>query len=271
MEQISTFLSGPLDNIARAGAPKWVMLVLALVMFGGWTGTYLAIIRESSRDKTYGIPIPNTCLNFSWEFIFSFNLAGGLPAFFFPLQVGHVLWLGPNLINVIQTLRYGPDIQKYPWVRVRKHFYGLFALTFVIGFAIIYTYHGYARDIFGVASSWIINVLMSALFIRMFLDRRNEIAPDGSIRGMSLSAAWFKLIGNAAGAVFCFFWWPAQFSNGVLVWAGVTVPEPPSYAFLYVIYSLNLLLDALLIHLVRQRERELRSRRSLGVQLPASV
>ena len=35
----------------------------------------------------------------------------------------------------------------------------------------ISTYHAYAGDVFGVASSWIINVFMSWLFIRVLLNR----------------------------------------------------------------------------------------------------
>jgi hypothetical protein len=142
---------------------------------------------------------------------------------------------------------------------MRRHFRLIFLAAFVALFAMLYTYHSYARDVYGVASAWIINVLMSWLFLRMYLNRRSNITADGTIRGMSLPSAWFKLIGNAAGAVFCVLWWPAQFSDGVLVHQGITVAEPESYLFLNVLYTLNILLDVALIWLLRARLQEIRA------------
>ena len=257
MDNFFSWFEAPLNAIADTGPPQWVMLVLALVMFGGWTATYLAIILKSRKDKAYGIPFPNTCLNFSWELIFSFDLMGGLPPFFFPLRVGHLFWLLPNTLNVIQTWKYGPDMQKTEWMKARFRKY--LAATFVLCFALLYTFQQYAYDVFGVASSWMINVFMSWLFIRMLLDRRNLVAADGTIRGMSVRAAYFKLIGNAAGVIFCFYWWPAQFTSGVLMHNGMTISEPPTYAFLYLVYALNLALDVVLIRMLKKVEREIRS------------
>jgi len=261
MDYLYSWFSEPLTTIARGwtGVPPWVMIGLALLMFAGWTATYVEVIRKSFRDHAYGIPFPNTCLNFSWELIFSFDLMGGLPSFFFPLRYGHLFWLIPNSFNVYQTWKYGPSVQNGEWVKT--HFRKLFLLTFVLSFTLIYTYHQYAHDVFGVASSWMINVFMSWLFIRMLLQRRNDVMADGTIRGMSERAAWFKLIGNGAGVVFCFYWWPAQFDHGLLRHAGWVIPEPQSYTFLYVVYISNLLLDAALIRLIRVREREIREGR----------
>jgi hypothetical protein len=257
MARIFDSLAKPFNALAVEGAPSWVMLALAIVMFGGWTATYIAIIRKGRKDKAYGVPFLNTCLNSSWEMIFAFNWMGGLPEFIFPLQLGHIFWLGMDSINVYQTLRYGPGIQKSSWAS--KNFRLLFLATFVGSFTLVYTYHQYANDVFGVASSWIINVLMSWLFIRMFLERRDQIMADGTIRGMSIPAAWFKFIGNAAGAVFCFYWWPGQFHDRVLTHNGFTIPEPTSWTFLYVVYITNLMLDAGLIYLLRKREKEVKA------------
>ena len=232
------------------------MVGLALLMFGGWTATYIEVIRKSFKDRAYGIPFPNTCLNFSWEVIFSFDLMGGLPDFVFPLRYGHLFWLIPNSFNVFQTWKFGPGMQHTDWMRT--HFHKLFLVTFALSFTLLYSFHQYAHDVFGVASSWLIHVFMSWLFIRMLIDRRNDIAGDNTIRGMSVRAAYFKLIGNGAGAVFCYYWWPAQFVDGVLRHNGFVIPEPESWTFLYVVYATNLALDVVLIHLLRARERETR-------------
>jgi hypothetical protein len=269
MDQLYAWLAGPLDNLARAGAPVPFMVVLAVVMFGSWTLTYFSTICKNFRDESYGIPFPNTCLNASWEAIFSFNLAGGLPPFAFPLQYGHLFWLLPNGLNIYQTYKFGPQVQTTPFLQ--KYFRWVFSGTFVAAFGLIFTYHFYARDVYGVASSWIINVAMSALFLWMLHGRRHDVMPDGTIRGMSLTAAKFKLLGNAAGAVFCFFWWPAQFAGAnvqtvpvgdaalrVFMHNGMPVPEPPDYFFLYVLYAVNLALDVALIVMLRRREAEIR-------------
>ena len=251
----------PLDNLARAGAPEWLMNVLSIVMFGGWSITYLLIILKSRRDKSYGIPFTNTCLNFSWELTFAFDLMGGLPAFWFPLRLGHLFWLVPNSANAYYTWKYAPGLQRSKWLH--KNFKGIFIGTFIICFTLMSTYHVYSNDIFGVASSWIINLMMSWMFIKMFLDRREKVNPDGTVNGMSLPAACWKFIGNAAGAVFCFYWWPQQFALSVapdhtLRHIATTVHEPRTYAFLYVVYVVNLALDLLLIGMLRERLAEIR-------------
>jgi len=259
MEEALKSLEDPLANLSRTGVPLWVMVTLAVLMFGAWSLTYVIVIVKGFRDKTYGIPFPNSCLNFAWEFIFAFDLTGGLPAFVFPLRLGHFAWLAPDAVILYQTWKFGPSMQRPTWLK--EHFRWVFVSVFAVCFLIISTYHVYAHDVFGVASSWIINVLMSWLFIRMLLDRKTRIAENGTIQGMSVPAAWCKLIGNAAGAIFCVFWWPAQFSNGALVQAGVTIAEPESYVFLYVLYVVNIALDIVLIYLLREREAEIRAGR----------
>jgi hypothetical protein len=259
MDQLYSWFSEPLDNLAgtRVGTP--VMVLLGIVMFGAWTMTYITLIRKCRKDKSYGIPFPNVCLNASWELIFSTNLAGGLPKFAFPLQLGHALWLIPDAFIIGQLIKYGPQMHSAPFMK--KHFHTILALTFVVSFLLIYTYHFYARDVYGVASSWIINVFMSWFFIAMLVNRRMRVMDDGTIQGMSIRAAWYKLVGNAAGVVFCFFWWPAQFGNmGMFIHKGIEVREPPSYLFLYVLYVVNLVLDVMLIVMLRKREAEIRAR-----------
>src|SRR5947209_19406555 len=68
-----------------------------------WTGTYLLIIRRSSLDHTYGMPLVALCANISWEFLFSFISP--------PQIIQHIvnlIWFSLDLIILIQLLRYGP-------------------------------------------------------------------------------------------------------------------------------------------------------------------
>ena len=261
MDILNSLFSGSLESSTQYAVPLWVMVALGVVMFGGWTMTYITIIVKCWKDRAYGIPFPNTCLNASWELIFAFDLAGGLPDFPFPLKLGHLLWLIPNAFNIVQTLKFGPSMYKQAFMK--KYFRAVFAVTFATSFLMISTYHFYARDVFGVASSWIINVFMSWLFIRMLLNRFDRVMPNGTIQGMSVQAAWFKLIGNAAGVAFCVFWWPAQFGDaGMFVHNDIPVYEPVSYAFLYIVYAINIGLDIALIVMLRRREAEIRRGRT---------
>lgn len=260
MDTFSDLFSGALGSSASYGVPMWVMVALGIVMFGAWLLTYITIIIKCKRDRAYGIPFPNTCLNASWELIFAFDLAGGLPPFAFPLRLGHLVWLVPDAFVIFQTVKYGPSM--YTLAFMKKYFRAVFAFTFAAAFLMLYTYHFYSRDVYGVASSWIINVFMSWLFIRMLLSRLQKVMPDGTIQGMSVKAAWFKLIGNAAGVAFCFFWWPAQFgTTGKFLHNGIPVYEPISYVFLYILYAINITLDIALIVMLRRREAEIRGTR----------
>ena len=257
------------------GVPGWFMLLLGLIMFGGWTGAYLVIWWNCLKNRTYGIPIVNIGLNFSWEIIFAFNLAGGLPKFFFPLRWGHLFWLLPDMAILYQVFAYGRD-QRREDLGVRrgdpdpfavKYFHGLLAVTLVACFLVIYTSHFYLRDVYGMASAWIINVLMSGMFILMYYKREERL------QGMPVWGAQLRGIGTAGGALFCFFWWPAQFRGGnpsvlderLLDPESVVritelygqVVEPPTYSFLYVIYITNILLDIWLIVMLRKRHKRI--------------
>jgi hypothetical protein len=57
------------------------------------------------------------------------------------------------------------------------------------------------------------------------------------------------LIGNLVAIVFCFYWWPLQFSSGRLS------NEPSSFAFLYVLYVFLPLLNVPYIWILHNRRR----------------
>lgn len=233
------------------GVPPWVMIVLGILMFGAWTLCYIAIIVRAFKDKSYGIPLVDGCLNVTWEAIYSFNLAGSISK---SLNWGNRLWFIFDAINVLQVFLYGRDVQSDPWVK--KHFYKIATGTFAVSAIGIYEFIYYFNDVYGVASSMIMDILMSSLFINMYLKR-----PD--LRGISYLGAWLRMIGNAAGFLFCYFWWPAQFENGSLSATfgsqTVLVQEPRSYFFLNFLYVTIPILDTLFIYLVAKRRQELRA------------
>jgi hypothetical protein len=99
--------------------------------------------------------------------------------------------------------------------------------------------------------------MMAVMFIGLFANRVN-------MRGLSLSAAWFRFVGDTASYVFCYFWWPAQFTNGVLsnpehIPAFENIPEPHSYLFLTCLYVVIPIVDLLYIYLLTAKRRELKA------------
>jgi len=240
---------------ATAGVPAWVMIVTAGLMFIGWTGCYIAIIRRGFRDKAYGIPVLSTALNISWEFVFAFQVFGPLPAFYFPLKWGHRLWVGLDVFNVVLIFKYGKDLQTSAWTR--RWFYPIAIVTFIVAGPALYLFMSYTNDVDGVVTAMVMDLMMAVMFIGLFANRVN-------MRGLSLSAAWFRFVGDTASYVFCYFWWPAQFVNGVLqnpehIPAFENIPEPHSYLFLTTLYIVIPIVDVLYIYLLTMKRRELKA------------
>lgn len=249
----------PLDHLREiersTGAPAWLMVGSAGTMFAAWTACYYAIVRQCFRDKTYGVPIVNTALNISWEFIFAFELFGPLPSFYFPLRWGHRFWLIFDVFNIIQILKYGKAVQTSNWSK--RHFYQIVAVTFVGCGPAIYLFMDYFNDVMGVGSAMLIDLVMAVLFIRLYT------TATADLRGLSYPAAWYRLIGDTASFVFLYYWWPAQFVNGVManqenIPRFENIQEPRSFLFLNALYVVIPLIDLFYIYLLRKSRRELR-------------
>jgi len=89
-------------------------------------------------------------------------------------------------------------------------------------------------DPLGWMSAFGINLIMSIVFILMFLERND-------MRGVSITAAWCKMLGTLSTSIECYIWFP------------VVRPKFPSFAFLHVLYVSIFLLDVIYIVLVHQR------------------
>lgn len=214
--------------------------VLGVLMFGLWTIAYIVIILKAHKDRSYGIPMLDGCLNVSWEAIYSFNLVAPLAA---SLNWGNRFWFMFDCINVLQVFLYGREMQSNEWVR--KHFYAIAALTLIASAFGLYTFLIYFNDLYGVASSLLMDLLMYGLFIGAVFNRRD-------LRGLSYPGAWLMLAGNVAGFAFIYVWWPQQFVDGHLI-GYPHVLEPRSYAHLNFLYVTVTAMNGLYIYLLRQR------------------
>jgi len=244
-----------LQTLERAtGGPWWLVGGSAFVMFVAWTACYIVSFRQARRDASYGFPIVNVALNLGWEVVFAFALVGPLPRFYFPLQWGHLMWVAFDLMNVYQIFRYGRGMQTSAFTR--RWFLPIVLGTFALAGPATYFFILYTRDVMGVNSAMIVDVVMAALFINMFANRV-------ALRGLSFWGGVLRLVGDVASFVFLYLWWPAQFdAQGAFATCQVPayahVLEPPSYVFLYGMFAAATVLDALYVALLLARRRNVR-------------
>lgn len=147
-----------------------------------WTLAYLLIIRVGLRERTYGMPIVAFAANISWEFIYAFvRPSNGVQ------HTINIIWFLLDCVIGYTIVKFGPD--EFPYLS-RKVFYGCFIA--LLGFAYpavnLFGTQFDAGD--GLFSAFAMNLVMSALFISMFMAR-----PAG--RGQSVGIATAKLAGTA--------------------------------------------------------------------------
>jgi hypothetical protein len=155
-----------------------------------WTIVYIAAIRIGFTQQTYALPVMALALNIAWESIYSVWGISTDPG----LQAGiNVVWALADLVIVFTFLRYGR--RELPPFVTRTMFscwtVGVFATAYAVQWAFVVEF-GYAEA--ARYTAFLQNLLMSGLFIAMFLARRGP-------RGQSMTIAVAKCIGTAAPTV----------------------------------------------------------------------
>ncbi|NEM06205.1 hypothetical protein [Geodermatophilus normandii] len=155
-----------------------------------WTVVYVEAIRIGFAQRTYALPVAALALNMAWESIYSvWGLANepGLQAWV------NVVWALADLVIVATFVRYGRA--EFPsWVTRTVFAWGtagLFATAFVVQWALVAEF-GFPQA--ARYSAFLQNLLMSGLFIAMFVAR-------GGPRGQSMTIAVAKWIGTAAPTI----------------------------------------------------------------------
>jgi len=175
------------------------ILLLAGRGVGGlfWLLTYVVIIRRGFRDRTCGMPFVPLCINLSWEFTFSFLYPhGGIQL---PINV---LWFLFDVVILYQFLRFGPAEHREGLLgRSFPATTGLvLALSFLGVLAVTLEFENWN----GMYTSFGSNLLMSVLFVRMLIRRRNTA-------GQSIYVALFKMLGTLTFAFLFFDLYPASY------------------------------------------------------------
>ena len=193
-----------------------------------WIVAYLLIYARARHDGTYGLPLLAICLNFGWEFLAVSIWPNPVPLW----RWFDRLWLGFDLLLVWQLLKNGRREMIVPEVR-RFFFPMLAALTagaIALEHAFVMTYF----DRLGLVVAFLINLVMSALFIPFFFARRSDL------RGLCLPAAWCKMLGTLGTAIECH------------VVVRLIDPELPTRAFLSALCVSIFLLDCIYIALLTE-------------------
>ena len=171
---------------------KIIHIILLLGMGISWTIVYLLVIYRSFKDKSYGIPFVALVLNMSWEFIYSFvEEANGANL---QLYINRV-WFFLDVVIFGAYILYG--IKDWPVGRYRQWFYPHLIFCTVAAALLLYYMHIDLDDYSITFSAFLINLLMSALFINMILKRN-------SLQAQSFGIALFKLTGTISATIILF-------------------------------------------------------------------
>lgn len=155
-----------------------------------WTLTYLCVIRQGLRHRTYAMPFLAMAMSIIWEcmFTFAFPAVGGV------LQESiNGVWLALDIAIVAVYLRYWRS--DYPRNLPESYFWPMSAMTVVLVTPVmVATVSVFGREDGSVYTAYIDNLIMSVLFLSMLVRR-------GDRRGQSLWIAWGKLLGTLAASV----------------------------------------------------------------------
>lgn len=169
-------------------------LLLTGVFFG--LLTYILIVRQSFKDKTFGMPLIMACANLSGDFICSFVYPPS------PLEkYVNMFWLLFDITFVFQYLKYGQ--KEFPQKLPKQLFYPHFAFVLLFSyFTTLCVIDSFFQEDYSNAFRFIglaANFIMSILFCSMVLRRNN-------LEGQSIYIASFKLLASIFVALaFCLF------------------------------------------------------------------
>jgi hypothetical protein len=166
-----------------------------LMIIGGifWSITYILIIRQGYKDKTYSMPLAALCANISWEAIFSFIHPHSPPQLYI-----NYAWFILDVLIVFQFLKFGKS--EFPNFSI-KQFIASFVFALVLAFCSVLFITYEFNDWKGAYAAFGQNLMMSILFISMLVNRN-------SLRGQSIYIAVFKMLGTGVSSLAFYLYQP---------------------------------------------------------------
>ena len=165
------------------------------MIIGGifWSITYILIIRQGYKDKTYSMPLAALCANISWEAIFSFIHPHSPPQLYI-----NYAWFILDVLIVFQFLKFGKS--EFPNFSI-KQFIASFVFALVLAFCSVLFISYEFNDWKGAYAAFGQNLMMSILFISMLVNRN-------SLRGQSIYVAVFKMLGTGVSSLAFYLYQP---------------------------------------------------------------
>ncbi|MCU1412973.1 MAG: hypothetical protein JWN80_313 [Microbacteriaceae bacterium] len=167
------------------------MEILLTVASGlAWTIVYIEAIRIGFRQKTYAMPIAALGLNIAWETIYGIHgLLGPISA----QSIINIVWAAADVVIVVTFFRFGRA--ELPKFVTRPLFVGWGIVVIGASYAVQWLFIAQFGWTDAVRySAFLQNLLMSGLFIALFIARRGT-------RGQSLVIAIAKWIGTLAPTI----------------------------------------------------------------------
>jgi hypothetical protein len=167
-------------------------MLLALTLLSGvaWTVVYAFAIRIGFQQRTYAIPAAALALNIAWESIYAVR---GLATNLSVQTFVNVAWGLADVVIVYTFLRFGR--KELPGFVSRPMFVAwsilIFAAAYIIQWLFIMEFGWTEASRY---SAFLQNLLMSGLFIAMFVARQG-------MRGQSVVIAAAKWIGTLAPTI----------------------------------------------------------------------
>jgi hypothetical protein len=216
----------PWLNTAKYSAP---MLLLYGVGCTLWAVAYMGTLAKIRSRRYVEIPAAAVVANVAWELVWSFIYHPDVGRLF---AWGYGLWFFLDVFITYNLFKYGPKQIVNPTLRrwfAPAAAFGIAAWTVMLYF---FVKGGYDSP-YGGISGYILNVMMSALYIVLIVQQKDDLGNFSALVG------WSKMLGTGLLSVF----------NAILV---------PENGFLMTLCAVTFLLDATYIvtyHVLAARQR----------------
>jgi hypothetical protein len=207
----------PIINLADYTVTQHIFFALGCLL---WVFTYIIVIRGIKKNDFIDIPLIAVTANFAWEFLWSFVFITNMGSLY---MWGYRIWFFLDCFIVFGLFRDG--YKQIGIAALRDKSKLIIAFGIACWALMLYYYiknYDFPVSHNGVYSGYIINVMMSALYIPMLLRL-------GDSQQFSKWAGWLKGVGTLLITVFCLL----KYNDGFLLsMCGVTALLDAVYIYL---------------------------------------
>ncbi|KAJ5267343.1 hypothetical protein N7478_010736 [Penicillium angulare] len=172
----------PLQETYAVGDAPWSLTILSIGMCVGWLANYIAMIRKSFQDRTYGMALMPLCCNIACEFVYGVIYPPDIPIWPYIFAS----WLALNFLVVYAAMKFAPNEWSHAPL-VEQNLPCIFAVSIAMWMSAHLTLVAHVGQSAAAAwSSWFCQLLLSAGGLCQLIVR-------GSTRGTSLFI-WYVFI-----------------------------------------------------------------------------